>query len=106
MNHNLLNELMQDTEGRLRNICVPLDNGQEPFHIGTLTFSCLDFLTEQKHLRLQVFLFTFVISRQFAETIIGELAGNIILVQTLKDIVKLDNSFFRTSNYLDDCKMN
>ena len=88
VNDDLLNELMQDTGCRLRDIGVLTDNRQKPVNIGTFTFYFFDFLTEYRCLRLQTSLFRFIFGGQLVETLVCQLAADVVLIQPLEDHIQ------------------
>ena len=90
---DLLHKLMQDMGCQFRDFCVLSDNGQKPFHIGTLAFLLLDFFPEAVCLGLQGCLLCFIVSGQFLEPFVCQFARDIVLIQMLEDSIQLRNPF-------------
>ena len=88
---NFLHKLPENRGVKLLHISVLPDRCNKLSDIDFLLFLFLDFLPKIFDKVCKVGLFQLIVTGQFDETLVGELAGNVILIQSLDDNIQLGN---------------
>lgn len=83
---NFIHELPENRGVKLLHIGVLSDRCNKLSDVDFLLLLFLDFLPQMFDKICKVGLFQFIVTGQFDETLVGELAGNVILIQSLDDM--------------------
>ena len=92
---NFLHKLPENRGVKLLHIGVLSDRCNELPDVDFLLLLFLDFLPQMFDKICKVGLFQLIVTGQFDETLVGELAGNVILIQSLDDNIQLGNPLLR-----------
>ena len=88
---NFIHKLPENGSVKLLHIGVLSDRCNELSDVDFLLLLLLDFLPQMFDKICKVGLFQLIVTGQFDETLVGELAGNVILIQSLDDNIQLGN---------------
>ena len=92
---NFIHKLPENGSVKLLHIGVLSDRSNELPDVDFLLLLFLDFLPKMFDKICKVGLFQLIVTGQFDETLVGELAGNVILIQSLDDNIQLGNPLLR-----------
>ena len=92
---NFIHKLPENGSVKLLHIGVLSDRCNELSDVDFLLLLFLDFLPQMFDKICKVGLFQLIVTGQFDETLVGELAGNVILIQSLDDNIQLGNPLLR-----------
>ena len=89
MDDDFLHELMEDAGRELRDIRVPLHNGEKTITIRRFAFLQLHFFPKGTRQPLEVPFFLLIVRRELLKAFIGELVRNVVLIEPLEDSIQL-----------------
>ena len=89
MDDDFLHELMENAGRELRDIRVPLHNGEKTINIRRFAFLQLHFFPKGTRQHLELLFFLLIVRREFLKAFIGELARNVVLIEPLEDSIQL-----------------
>ena len=94
VNDDPVDQFVHDLRGKLRELLILLDDIHKVHHIVFLPLLAADRFGEFGGIGFQLALLRFISCRHCSETLIGDLTRYIILIQTLKQVIKLIDTLF------------
>ena len=94
MDDDFLHELMEYAGRELRDIRVPLHNGEKTINIRRFAFLQLHFFPKGTRQHLEILFFLLIVRRELLKAFIGELARNVVLIEPLEDSIQLCDPLF------------
>ena len=85
---------MEDAGRELRDIRVPLHNGEKTINIRRFAFLQLHFFPKGTRQHLELLFFLLIVRRELLKAFIGELARNVVLIEPLEDSIQLCDPLF------------
>ena len=88
MDDDFLHELMEDAGRELRDIRVPLHNGEKTINIRRFAFLQLHFFPKGTRQHLEIPFFLLIVRRELLKVFIGELVRNVVLIEPLAESIQ------------------